>query len=195
MPTWRKILSNFHLVADGKAPLIVLDTRGGGALSASGGGGAAPPAQRAYPSVEHAFQAAKYLHGGYRDAAVAFQWGGSIKGALAAKQAGSRKGMASRGASLDVAAWGRGEADRVMTAALRSRFVADPVFRTVLAATAATGITLVHFERSPAKSYWGGAVKESEAGAPVVVGRNRLGEMMMLLRDAPPEVAIGGDDA
>ena len=51
---------------------------------------------------------------------------------------------------------------------------ADEEYNLILRATA--GRTLLHFERQAAKAYWGGAV---DAASGSVVGRNRLGEMLM----------------
>lgn len=62
-----------------------------------------------YPTVKHAFQAAKYLLASNRpDVATEFSEGGSLgPDPVVAKRAGSRKGMHTRGACLDIALWNR----------------------------------------------------------------------------------------
>ena len=158
-------MSNFYLVPDpASAPIV-----------ANGG--------QSYLTVEHAFQAAKFLAHAKPGAKAAvraadFEVGGMLFLPKAAKLAGARRGMGTAGCTLDVASWSAA-ADAVMLEALASRWKVDDVFRRVLRETARQGIRLVHFERSGAKSYWGGGIKEG----PTVVGRNRLGEMLEGLRD------------
>lgn len=178
IPNWRKILSNFYPVPDSSPGLVL-----------TGSGQA-----RTYRTVEHAFQASKYLlccDSPNREATAArFEIGGQIVSSLDAKKAGGRSGMAKFGCTLDTAAWSQ-HGDVVMQEALRARWGVDPTFRDVLSAT--KGILLVHFERSGKKSYWGGTVKAGPtgdaggggggSGGEVYQGRNRLGEMLMELRD------------
>lgn len=161
LPTWRKELSNFAAAA---APIVIEG--------------------RSYPTVEHAFQAAKYLRCATpkvaaHAVATDFEVGGKIKTARAAKSSGGRGGMTKRSCALDIAAWAR-EADGVMQAALRARAETDARFASVLTATRRQRVQLVHFERSSAKSYWGGSISSDGA----IVGRNRLGEMLMELRES-----------
>ena len=61
--------------------------------------------------------------------------------------------------------------------ALKARVSCDKEFCNILRATARK--YLLHFERQADKAYWGGAVCSTTGN---VVGRNRLGEMLMELR-------------
>ncbi len=154
-PDWRKVLSNFHPVD--------IEVEG-----------------RRYFSVEHAFHAAKVRCSSNPDAAAEFEVGGSVpRDPLAAKKAGGRAGFAKLGARLDVARW-ICERDGATMAALRARLACDSTFREILAAVYANELQLLHFERSGAKSYWGGNIRKADG---VKVGRNRLGEMLMQLAE------------
>ena len=142
--------------------------------------------ERQYDTVEHAFQAAKYLSAATPkeaalEAAKQFVSGGSIRGAAAAKAAGAKRGMKKLNCSLDIAQR-NGMADEVMRSALRARWECDSSFRAILLEAKAEGITLLHHERGGAKSYWGGTVK---GGA--IVGQNKLGEMLMELTATPED--------
>lgn len=138
---------------------------------------------RTYPSVEAAFQAAKALHSDKPEMAKDFEVGGSVgPDPAAAKQHGTRKLYAAKGAKLKTKEW-EAARDAAMMKILQARYDQDEVFRQILEATKALNVNLVHYERSGAKAYWGGSVKEG-----VVQGRNRLGEMMMALREGEDSV-------
>lgn len=131
----------------------------------------------AYPSVEHAFHAAKAACSDKPTMAANFRCGGRVgPSAQAAKSAGGKGAYKKMGASLDVAKWNAQRDDATM-AALRARALCDPEFCMILRATA--GKRLLHFERHAAKAYWGGAIDAKTGG---VLGCNRLGEMLMTLR-------------
>lgn len=170
IPSWRKLLSNFSPVAPRGLRVEVNGET------------------RTYPTVEHAFQAAKYLfHAVPRDKAIAaavdFESGRKVGDAAAsAKSAGGRKGMASRGITLQTSSW-NSASEKVMRELLTARFADDADFRQVLQATAMQKLTLVHFERSAAKSYWGGVRKKDDTGRDVVLGQNKLWELLMELRN------------
>ena len=66
-----------------------------------------------------------------------------------------------------------------MQTALEARWAQDELFRRVLEST--RGLHLLHFERASARSFWGGAL-DKQTGE--IKGVNRLGELMMALRDA-----------
>lgn len=179
VPTWRKELSNFAIASP---PIVV--------------------AGRSYRTVEHAFQAGKYLRCARpeepaRRAAAELEVGGRLATAHAAKIAGGRRGMGERGCALDRDAWAL-EADGVMMSALRARAATDATFSRVLRASRAQRVTLVHHERAAAKSYWGGGIAK---GSGAVIGRNRLGEMLMELRETlgddaePTEARVSNGDA
>jgi len=133
---------------------------------------------RTYPSVEAAFQAAKALHSSKPEIAKDFEVGGSIgPDPATAKQHGTRKLYTAKGAKLKTKEW-EAARDAAMMKILQARYDQDEVFQQILKATKALNVNLVHYERSGAKAYWGGWLKDG-----VVQGRNRLGEMMMALRE------------
>jgi len=165
LPAWRKILSNFcesPVVADG----------------------------RSFPSVEHYYQGAKFTLAGEHERGRAFECGGAVgRAALAAKKAGGRRGFEAERCQLDFDAWGK-ISDGVMWRALQCRACSDEAFSRILREVHAQSVTLLHFERSGAGSYWGGNVSK-ETGKPQ--GGNRLGEMLMRL--AAMIAADGGVEA
>lgn len=121
-----------------------------------------------YPSVEHAFAAAKYT----------FAQGGDIPdlrelsgGDL--KRAHGRRGMKSRGFVLDMHAWDAAKVS-IMWSLLVQRLTHDKEFRTILESLSNTYI--LHFERSGPRSFWGGVYRNE-----VIEGQNVLGKMMMEL--------------
>ncbi len=133
---------------------------------------------RTYPSVEAAFQAAKAMHSTKPEMAKEFEVGGSIgPDPAAAKQHGTKKAYREAGATLKAKDWDAAR-DAAMFQILEARYADDPMFRKILHASKELNVVLLHYERSGAKAYWGGAVKDGH-----IVGKNRLGEMMMLLRD------------
>lgn len=153
IPDWRKRLSNFwpcKIEVEGKL----------------------------YPSVEHAFHAAKALHCSDKPVmAASFECGGKVgANPLAAKSAGGKGAYKKLGATLDLAKWDA-QRDAATMHALRARVACDEEFCSILRATA--NDYLLHFERHAATSYWGGAVSTSTGK---VIGCNRLGEMLMELR-------------
>lgn len=154
-PGWRKYLSNFTECE------IVLEGR-------------------RYWSVEHAFQAAKALCAGDEEFAREFECGGSV-GPLSvnAKKMGGKSAFNKRGIVLDPKKWNR-ERDNVTFAALRARASCDDHFCKILQRTKELDLYLLHFERSAQKAYWGGAISKSSGE---IVGVNRLGQMLMELRN------------
>eukprot|EP00041_Stephanoeca_diplocostata_P024319 m.613055 g.613055 ORF g.613055 m.613055 type:complete len:288 (-) comp22500_c2_seq17:929-1792(-) len=167
---WRKRLSNFHKIEASDA----FPTAGicvGGSI---------------YPSIEHAFQGEKFRRCSTPKstalaAAKFFEMDGCIGKASSqqAKKCGGRQGMQDLGCTLNIDAWGKVSC-AVMRECLASRWQRDATFRRILLETKRQGITLVHHERSGAKSFWGGSYKGGAAG---VKGENMLGKMMMELRD------------
>ena len=93
--------------------------------------------------------------------------------------------MTTVGVTLDSSAWCRVR-ESVMEEVLSARWQRDEVFREIALEARRQRVELVHFERSSAKSFWGGAVRP---GA-VVVGRNRLGRTIARLADG--ELADAG---
>merc|ERR1712146_659542 len=130
---WRKRLSNFW------PSVVVIDGR-------------------KYPSVEHAFHAAKALSSNKPEVALLFECGGRFGASPeAAKRAGGRAGFARLGATLDIVKWNL-ERDGATMAALKARAQADDEYRKILLRTKELGVHLLHFERQAKKAYWGGAV-------------------------------------
>lgn len=166
IPNWRKILSNFYM-----HPIRITYEDG---------------IERTYPSVEHAFQAAKYLFASKcTEMASDFEVGGTIKTSLEAKSAGGRAGMTKRGCVLDASLWAS-HSDKIMRDLLHARWEQDETFRTILMAT--KGTYLAHFERTGTKSYWGSTVKSTGPNKNEVNGTNKLGVMMMdLIREKSSE--------
>jgi len=129
-----------------------------------------------YPSIEHAFQAGKYILGGFPS--NQFEVNGDIKTAKDAKSAGSKKGMNKKYklTTDQLHEWNTTHAKTIMMQALIYRFNHDEEFKRILLAT--KGRYLLHFERSGEKSIWGGSIKNN-----VIQGENMLGNMMMNIRD------------
>lgn len=139
-----------------------------------------PP--KTYPSVEHAFHAGKAAL--CSDKPAMAHWfekagAGGREPASEAKKRGAKGVYKKENAALDVLAWDR-HRDTVTMNALCARMETEEQFRAILRATRERGMYLLHFERQGVKSYWGGNLSK-ETGA--VVGRNRLGEMLMELRE------------
>ena len=154
---WRRVLSNFY-------PTI---------LKIDG---------RTYASIEHFFQGQKANCSTKPEMALWFS--ADFEGAdkvedapAAAKKAGSRKAYTQQNATLDINLW---ESKRIdcMRKAIMCRFEQDELFRQVLAST--KGMKLLHFERSGARSFWGGNFSRQTGEA---VGENQLGILMTAIRD------------
>ena len=135
-----------------------------------------------FPSVEHAFQASKYLCCS-EPQDLASKHGKMFMGtdcafdAPEAKKRGGRKYMTSLGVSLDVKRWNEIAKD-VMLTLLRSRWHHDAEFRDIMIETQRQGFHLVHFERSGSSSFWGGCISKEDG---TVRGNNMLGRMLMTL--------------
>uniref|UniRef100_A0A7S4K919 NADAR domain-containing protein n=1 Tax=Odontella aurita TaxID=265563 RepID=A0A7S4K919_9STRA len=131
---------------------------------------------RCYPSAEHAFQAAKAKCSTIPKLSKQFEVGGKINEQPgSAKKAGGKGSYKKAGVELDVVKWNR-ERDHAMEAIVRARFDEDEDFRKILQIVSRNGAYLLHFERSGAKSYWGGSVAKDTGR---VQGNNALGELMM----------------
>lgn len=157
VPHWRKILSNFWMVT----------------VSHKG---------NMFPSVEHFFQASKFKCSNKPECFTDFTVNGKYGNvdALTAKRKGSKTGFKSMGAILDVNKWNMCRVN-IMREFIQSRYEQDEVFRQILNACRERGITLLHFERSGKKSFWGGSVSRNDGN---IQGENQLGKIMM-------EIAIG----
>ena len=164
--SWRPLLSNFCCL-----PLTLEGKR--------------------YPSPEHAFHSAKYDHSTRPDLSHIFVTKDGYpapigQSPLAAKTAGSKRGMAARHAELDVPAWNR---DRVavQTAIHQARLEQHDDYRRILECARNKGWTLLHFERSGAKSFWGGSICKQTG---TIQGKNTLAQIIQQ-GGAPPYGAVG----
>lgn len=123
-----------------------------------------------FPSVENAFQACKYAISSL-----------GVEPFLnctpsEAKSLGSKKGMKSKGATLDTFIW-NDISYNVMESLIRVRARVDETFRLMLLRCRLTGTLLFHFERSGEKSYWGGYFKDGRW-----VGQNKLGHILNTIK-------------
>jgi predicted NAD-dependent protein-ADP-ribosyltransferase YbiA (DUF1768 family) len=111
--------------------------------------------------------------------ASVFRVGGEVgnKEAKEAKKRGSKKEFKELGCVLDVQRW-ESERGAAMEEAVRARLACDKSFEDALVATG--NKTLLHVERSGRHSEWGGCL---DGATGMVVGRNKLGLLMMRLRD------------
>ena len=106
--------------------------------------------------------------------------------ALTAKKKGSKTGFKSVKAQLNVDDWNRCRIDR-MREFIQARYEQDDDFRQILVACRERGVTLLHFERSGQKSFWGGSVSRDNG---MIKGENQLGKIMMevaSIMDSPIE--------
>ena len=123
-----------------------------------------------YPTVEHAFQGAKYLlASNHPEIEASFRVDGSLgPDPVNAKKAGGKAGMKKTKTVLDVPLW-NSIADQVMTE-LISEKARHPVIQAILAICKEHGIALYHFSRSDMK--WGCHINPPR-------GENRLGRIYM----------------
>ncbi len=152
VPHWRKILSNFWMFT----------------VTYEG---------EKFPSVEHFFQASKFKCSNkpeyFADFTINGKYGKSD--ALTVKKKGSKSGFKNMGAQLDVNDWNRCRIDR-MKEFIKARYEQDEDFRRILVTCRDRGVTLLHFERSGHKSFWGGSVSRDDG---TIRGENQLGKIMM----------------
>lgn len=121
-----------------------------------------------YPTVEHAFQGAKYLFASnHPEFEKDFRTGGMIgPDPVDAKKAGGRDGMKKRMTVLDVPMW-NAISDQIMKE-LISEKAKHPVVRDILIICQQNGIALYHYSRFDMK--WGCHINPPR-------GENRLGGM------------------
>lgn len=134
----------------------------------------------AFPCVENAFQAAKFLYSTRPELFDTLDWQGMS--ASEAKSAGSKSGMRRLGARLTrVQQWDKDSAG-IMKELMQCRMRTDGEFRRIVQAARADGTALLHFERSGARSRWGGSFpKGCERVPEKFVGHNLLGKILMSL--------------
>lgn len=124
-----------------------------------------------FSSVENAFQASKFLMSNKQEY---FTHLCDVSPAEARKM-GSKSGMNKVGAKLDISAWEKSK-NILMESLIIQRFHSDSAFNMELSKLIKNNVHLYHFERSGAKSYWGGFFCKKDN---VFKGQNRLGEILM----------------
>lgn len=142
-----------------------------------------------FPTVEHAFQASKYLYTEperrpdlFKRFAVGQDYGKLP--AAKVKSLGGRAAMKRLGVTLDMTRWNQVNRD-IMKSLIRLRVKTDKLFREILKKANKDGMRFFHFERSGKRSYWGGffpaeakRVHEPKPAAKHFVGRNELGKIL-----------------
>lgn len=123
-----------------------------------------------YPSVENAFQACKYAISSRPEIADEL----SMCTSKIAKTLGSKSGMRKNNTCIDVAYW-NSLSYQCMYQLVQARVSCDDTFHSILKKYRGDGKRLYHFERSGAKSYWGGFFKNDTSEW---VGQNNLGRIM-----------------
>lgn len=131
---------------------------------------------RMYHTVEHFYQAAKCYYVGDDVSAITFT---ADHQPIVVGPEGRDAKVAANALHLELDGWDAIK-DAVMEHGLAARARVDPEFRRVLLTSRKRGALLRHYERSGAASYWGGRFGADGT----FVGRNRLGEMLMALRES-----------
>lgn len=119
-----------------------------------------------YPSVEHAFQTAKFAFTNKPN----FKLSADVT-PLQAKKTGSKTGMKTMGAILDVKAWDQAS-NEIMKTLLQSKIERHGVIRDILKTCRDQNIKLIHFERGR-NPKWGAVYDATEDK--IVKGNNLLG--------------------
>jgi ribA/ribD-fused uncharacterized protein len=125
-----------------------------------------------YPSVEHAYQAQKYLYSNKPEIVSMFYTTGTLKTPAEAKSAGGKTGMKKHGAQLDMARWNNADADGIMRKLIDSKISKNPYIKSILETAKKNNIRFVHFSRMD--MYWGAHVN---ADGSIKKGENKLGEI------------------
>jgi predicted NAD-dependent protein-ADP-ribosyltransferase YbiA (DUF1768 family) len=129
-----------------------------------------------FPTVEHAFQASKLI---FSDVAITsvdiMELSALHNNKLTPQQAktrGGRKHFNSIGITLDIGKWNSIAID-VMKDLVVARYATDERFKDIIMNAKKKQMKFKHFERSGAKSLWGGFFKEG-----MWLGQNQLGKIM-----------------
>jgi predicted NAD-dependent protein-ADP-ribosyltransferase YbiA (DUF1768 family) len=158
--------------------------------------------QMLFPTIEHAYQAFKYVCSMPDDeklrallrrfGVLVFPREGDkltnkeedlpLLDAIGAKREGSKRSMKDRGATLNDSAW-NGDKVAFMVACVDARILVDLDFRAQLIKVHEDNIFLLHFERSGARSFWGGYTPKTSDGS-CYVGNNMLGRILMVKANA-----------
>ena len=129
-----------------------------------------------YPSIENAFQAAKYECSS--KPGIAEELAERRVTPAMAKSLGSKSGMKKRGAVLDVNKW-NAKSVRMMKQLVNSRMKTDGLYREIILKARKDKVPFFHFERSGRKSFWGGNFPQGTSQIPSnFVGENMLGKIL-----------------
>jgi ribA/ribD-fused uncharacterized protein len=132
-----------------------------------------------YPTVEHAFQGAKYLFSNHPEIEKEFREGGAIGSSspVEAKHAGSKTGMKKKGAIMSLSNIQEWDAQKegIMRELIEDKVKRHPVLRDILKSCAKHRIPIVHFSRTNME--WGCHLEED--GLSIKKGNNKLGNMYM----------------
>jgi ribA/ribD-fused uncharacterized protein len=129
-----------------------------------------------YPTVEHAYQAQKYMCSNKPELVQMF-YNGTIQTAKDAKTAGGKAGMKKYGAALDLECWNQNQ-DNIMMALIESKIRRNEYIRSILKIVYENNVKLVHFSRTD--MYWGAHVNPDGS---IKTGLNKLGEIYNLLKN------------
>ena len=141
---------------------------------------------RTYPSIEHAFQSAKFMYtttGYHSDLVDMFTLNGDY-GNIPANKVRGKGGVGNfkkLQVSLDLKTWNEERDDR-MRELVQARWDVDEIYRKIIRKAVQDGTILLHYERPPRKgiSYWGGYFpKGSEKVKENWVGENMLGVILI----------------
>ena len=125
-----------------------------------------------YPSVEHAYQAQKYLCSNKPELARLF-YDGSLKTPADAKSAGGKTGMKKNGAQLDIDCWNKpNHVDTIMHSLIMSKIAKNMDIRNILDIASKNNIRFSHFSRSD--MYWGAHLNDDGT---IKKGENKLGKI------------------
>ena len=129
-----------------------------------------------YRTVEHAYQALKYLYCSNKPELFEIvREENQKKDALGAKESGGRKGMEKRGVIFDRdGCWDKKQIE-IMTKLVASKIKRHPEIRKIVETAKENNIILVHFSRSD--MIWGAHVTED--GKSIKRGTNHLGNIYM----------------
>ncbi len=137
-----------------------------------------------YPSVEHAYQAQKYVCSNKPELVKMF-YDGTLDTAEKAKSAGGKGGMKKHGAALDFACWSDkrptnqggmvfdSKGERIMQDLIESKVKRNPEIRDILKILRKNNVGLVHFSRMDMT--WGAHM--NEAKTEIIRGENKLGDI------------------
>ena len=126
--------------------------------------------ENVYPTVEHAFQAQKYMCSNKPELVKMF-YDGTLKTSLDAKSAGGKGGMKKHGAALDIGCWDKTK-DSIMKTLIQSKIKRNAYIRSILNTARKHNIRFVHFSRTD--MYWGAHMNPDGS---IKTGLNKLGEM------------------